>query len=481
MKKRVLQGANWSLFLTLVLALFLIVNYFAYRHYHRWDLTASRSFSISQETDKVLKGLTKPLKVVVFLAPADELYGKVKDLLSAYQAASPKVQVEYIDPDREQARVQELAKRYKVSVANVVVFDLGDNSKYVEKDQMVDYDFSGLQMGGAPKVKAFKAEEAFTNAILDLLEPKKPVLYFTSGHGERAAAPGGEGISTFRDRLAKEGAQVRDWQSLGQAAVPSDAGVLVIAGPQNRFLPQEADAIGRYLLLGGKALVLLDPVITEGKSPAFGETGLEGLMKTWGVTADQDIAIDPKGVVPYLGAQTFFAAGYSAHPIVKDLDRNKLPVLFTLAQSLHLDKPADADYTAEPLIRTTAQAWGEKDLAHLDKVSLDPEDEKGPLTLAAVVSSEKIGKKARLVVVGDSDFLSDALLPAGNGNLLFSLNAMHWLLAQESRLAIPPKTAVETHLTLTGQQSNVLFILFVVLMPGAIIGAGIFVYLRRRR
>jgi ABC-type uncharacterized transport system involved in gliding motility auxiliary subunit len=483
MKARALKETNWGVFLVMAAALFLILNYLSFRHYHRWDATASQTFTLSPQTAKVVKDLKAPLKVVVFLAPNDELFGKVKDLLSAYQAASSKVSVEYIDPDRQTARMQELAKQYRVSVANVVVFDTGEHSKYVEKDQMVDYDFSAMRMGGAPKIKAFKAEEAFTNAILDLQTSKKAIVYFTSGHGERDGGSGGTAVGTFRDRLTKEGIQVHEWQSLGKSSVPQDADALIIAGPEQPFLPQEAEAVGRYLEGGGKVLMLLDPILEvgSGQSRTFGKTGLEALLGKWGITLGEDIAIDPSGAVPYVGAQTFFAAAYSDHPIVRDLGRSKLPVLFTLAQSLETDKPADSDFRCENLIQSTRKAWGERDLKELEKVSQGPGDQQGPLTLAAAVSSEKDGKDARLVVVGDSDVLSDSLLQAGGGNLLLGLNAIHWLLSQESQLAIPPKTAVDTHLSLTAGQMNFLFILFVIILPGLVVVSGVLAYLKRRR
>lgn len=478
-RRRAAQEANWGIFLALCLALFAIVNYLSYRHYIRWDATASRAFTLSDQTQKVVRGLKAPLKVVVFIPPGDELFQKVKDLLSAYQAASPRIHVDFIDPDRDRARVEALAKSYKVQVANVVVFDAGENSRYVEKDQMVEYDFSAMQMGGPPKLKAFKAEEAFTNALLDALEPKKPVVYFTSGHGERAVQPR-EGTGIFRDRLSKEGAQIRDWESLGKSEVPPDCDLLVVAGPEKPFLPQEAQAIARYLSAGGKALLMVDPEFAEG-AKAFSATGLENLLTPWGVTLGQDLVIDPKGAVAYLGAQTFFASHFSQGPIVRDLAKNKLPALFTLAQSLGLGACADPDYRAEPLIQATSEAWGEKDLAHLDDVKKDPADRSGPLAVSVAVVSDKPGKKARLVVVGDSDWAGDALIQAGGGNLLLALNSVHWLLSQENRLAIPPKTSVETHLNLTGSQANVLFILFVFGLPSLAAGAGVTVYLRRRR
>jgi ABC-type uncharacterized transport system involved in gliding motility auxiliary subunit len=477
--RRTAQEANWGIFLALCLALFAIVNYLSFRHYARWDATASGAFTLSDATKKVVKDLKSPLKVVVFLPPGDELFSKVKDLLSAYQAASPLVQVEYIDPDRDRARVETLAKKYKVQVANVVVFDAGENSRYIEKDQMVDYDFSAMQMGGPPKVKAFKAEEAFTNALLDVLDPKKPVIYFSSGHGERGTQPR-EGTGIFRDRLSKEGAQLREWESLGKPEVPPDCDLLVIAGPEKPFLPQEAQAVGRYLSGGGKALLMLDPEFAEG-AKAFTATGLEDLLKPWGLTLGQDIVIDPKGAVPYLGAQTFFASNFSQNPIVRDLAKNKLPALFTLAQSLGVEGGSDADYRAEALIRTTSEAWGEKDLAHLEDVKKDPTDTAGPLTVSTAVWSDNAGKRTRLVVAGDSDWASDALIQVGGGNLMLALNSVHWLLSQENRLAIPAKTSVETHLNLTGSQANVLFVLFVLGLPALAAGAGVYVYLRRRR
>jgi ABC-type uncharacterized transport system involved in gliding motility auxiliary subunit len=478
-RKRLLQATNWGAFVALSLALFAIVNYLGYRHYHRWDWTSSNSFTLSDQTKKVLKDLKTDVKVVVFLPPGDAVYTRVKDLLSAYADKSPHIKVEAIDPDADRARMETLAKKYKVQVTNVVVFDTGDNSRYVEKDQMVDYDFSGMQFGAGAKIKGFKAEEAFTNALLNLLDPRRPTVYFTVGHGERAAQ-GGDGIGTLRDRLTKEGAQVKDWESLGKNEVPKDCDLLVVAGPQKPFLAQEAQVIGAYLSGGGKALFLLDPEFTEG-AKAFQESGLESVLKQWGVTLGQDIAIDPKATVPNLGAQTFFAAGYSTSPVVRDLAQNKLFTLFALAQSLGTGSAADVDYAASPLIHTTSEAWGEKDLAHLEDVKHDPADTPGPLNVAVAVSSEKAGKKARFLVFGDSDWAGDALIQVGGGNLILALNSVHWLLSQENRIAIPPKSEVETHLNLTGSQSNVLFVLFVVVLPALAAGTGIFVYLRRRR
>jgi len=484
MSRRALQGANWGVFLLLCLALFGLINYLSFRHYRRWDLTAGGSFSLSDQTRNALKGLQEPLDVVVFLSPSDELFDRVKGLLTAYQeAGGGRVRLEYLDADRQKERLQTLAKRYRVTQPNCVVFSSGEQSRFVEKDQMVEYDFSAYQMGGPPKVKAFKAEEAFTNALFSVLNPAKPTVYFTTGHGERGGTgAGGAGLLLLRTRLQGEGATLNDFPTLGKGAVPPDASLVVVAGPQYPLSAEEAALLDRYLSGGGHLLLLLDPLFTEGKSPTFAPTGLEILCARWGVALKDDIALDPELGVSQLGAQTFYAAELSSHPATRDLARNQLPIIFALARSLSLVTPQEAEYRSQFLARTSDKAWGETDLASLEKgVRKDDRDSAGPLTLAAAVWSDKTEKTARLVVVGDSDVASDSLAQSAAGNLLFLLNSVHWLLSQENRIAIPPKTAVETHLALTGSQANFLFLTLTFLLPAAVVGLGGWVYVRRRR
>ncbi len=71
-----------------------------------------------------------------------------------------------------------------MSTANTVVFSSEGRKKYVTSDQLADYDYSGMQIGQAPKLKGFKGEEQFTSAILGVVNPKVPKIYFSTGHGE---------------------------------------------------------------------------------------------------------------------------------------------------------------------------------------------------------------------------------------------------------------------------------------------------------
>src|ERR1700687_3381811 len=83
----------------LALALTLMVNYLAARHYRRFSLTTDARFQLSQETRQVLQTLTNDVKItIVFDAdPQDTIYSLVSSLIKEYRFASPRLLVQTVD------------------------------------------------------------------------------------------------------------------------------------------------------------------------------------------------------------------------------------------------------------------------------------------------------------------------------------------------------------------------------------------------
>jgi ABC-type uncharacterized transport system involved in gliding motility auxiliary subunit len=131
----------------------------------------------------------------------------------------------------------------------------------------------------------------------------------------------------------------------------------------------------------------------------------------------------------------------------------------------------------QPLAQTSRESWGETDRAALQRgeAKPDPEDKKGPLSVAVVATIDK----ARLVVIGTSNLASNQFLNAA-GNRDFFLNAVSWLAEEENLIAIRPKETKQTPVILTATQGQVIFWLPVVVLPGAVMLCGIAVLLRRR-
>ncbi len=435
------------------------------------------------------------------------------ELLRRYEAASSRIRVRILDPEKNPAEAQSLVEKYDITQLRVVVFDRGDDRRVVDSVDLADYDYSGMQFGQGPQLTAFKGEQMFTGSILELAESRKPKILFTTGHGELDVddlSP--RGMSQARELLGRDNFEIEGWASLGQPAVPEGTDLVVIAGPTANFIPPELAVLRSYLESGGRLLVLTDPVLSE--AGGLSQSGLEELLAEYGVTLGADIVVDPANPLPFYGAETIFVSDFRDHVITRSLRQTQVPVIFPLARSVREAGPVDG-FEVRELLATTSEGWGETDLAALQRVEKGDEDLAGPVPLGVAVSAviadaaedlevedleaeeggeapseeeegagEAEGDEAtaqtRLVVLGDSDFATNGQLPnVGNAELL--ANAMNWLVERETLVGIPPKAPEQVRLSLTQSEMRRVTLLVLLVLPGLAVISGVAVFRRRRR
>jgi len=477
--------------IVLAIALTAMVNWLAARHYVVSDWTSSQMYSISDKTTNILDELEEEIRVIVFMTPASPLYDQVSKLLTRYAAASDKVVVEYIDPDKEPLRTRQLAEQFGISVADTVVFSYSDRTKYVTSDQMAEYDYSGIQQGQGPTMRAFKGEEQFTSAILSLVAPDVPKIYFVSGHGEASIEGSGgaadRSLAVLAEALARENIETGDTKLLS-GSVPEDADVLAIVGPTTPYTDAEIATLGAFLDDGGRLLVALDPLIEP--AGTMRSIRLEAFLAERGVQINNDLVVDPSRKLPFYDLSAVYLTDFPAHPVTQGLEG--IAVLFTVARSL----TPSPDSGAEVIAETSAEGWGETNLQQLlagQPVALDETDTPGPAVVGAVLESvaETPDESAepqpeameepssRLVVFGDSDFMADYEI-SNAGNLTLAMNTLNWLAAREQALGIAAREVEQVNLFLSQQQMRNILILTLLVMPGAAILIGILVWRKRR-
>lgn len=494
------QGSMLSAGVLLVAALVGIVNYLGMRYYHRFDWTSSQTYSLSEKTTAILAGLDRDIDVTLLLRENSPLLESSKELLERYAAQSPRLHLRAVSVDRNLIEAQRLVDKYQLSGADVVVFASGDDRRVVEESALADYDYSAFQYGGRPELTGFKGEEAFSGAILELVERRKPRVLVTSGHGESGLdETGTRGLSGIAGLVGKENVELTTWASLGQPDVPEGTDLLVVAGARARFVEPELQAFGRYLDRGGRMLVLLDPELVPGGGLL--ETGLESWLDAYGVQVGANIVLDPGATVPLYSPETLFAGASGGHPIVRSLEQARIGVIVALARSVAAGRAPEGT-AAQVLLETTAEGWGETDLVNLRAIARDGRDVAGPVPIAVAVSASSPEAAAmageepaepsaapppageapawRLVVVGDSDFATNNLLEL-SGNPTMLANAFNWLLDRQKLLGIGPKKPDQVRMTLSpGQLSGITWLVLAGL-PALAIAAGVAVYFRRRR
>lgn len=477
-RRKVAVGLNAAAELLLAGLLVLMVNYLSFRHYYRTDWSRSGYYTLSEKTLSLLKSLTNTVDVVVFFQPKQEIYEDVDNLLKEYAYASKLIRVERVDPDRDLARTEELSRKYKVDQANVVVFDYGGRGRYVKASDIVEYDYSPMTIGERPQKVAFKGEQAFSSAIQSVTQARRPVVYFLEGHGERDIKNYSRsgGCSSIAQEIERDNIDVRKLVLGEQQAIPEDCDALVIAGPQKPVSEPELNLIRRYLEQKGRLLVLLD---------AMSQVGLEPILSDWGVRLADDVVIDATRT---LTGRELFVTKYGVHPITAKL-RN-ITSIFYLPRSVEpAAGPDEAGESADkphviPLAQSSEAGWAETDLAQ-DPMKYDPEaDREGPVSVAVAVEKGPVPgidvqiRPTRLVVFGDSDFVSNGAMTGGNADLF--LSALNWLLEREELMGIAPKPVEQIRLVMNRFELSLLFWTVVCVLPGIMAAAGGLVWLRRR-
>ena len=469
------------------LAILVAVNYILARQNTRWDLTAARQYSLSDQTVRVLESLEAPIRVLVFAQELD--FPRYRDRLGEYEYTSDQVTLELVDVDKNPV----LARQYEVRAYGTVVFDYNGRIERVVSDQ----------------------EQDLTNGLIKAVEGEERKAYFLQGHGERS--PDGterDGYSALADALRLDNLAVETVTLALAGEVPADAAVLVAAGPSTDLLPPEADMLRAWLDRGGKLLVLLDP-----PDGAENRDNLIGLIADWGIEVGQDIVVDVSGVGQLLGTEATVpvAATYPQHPIT---DRFALLTAFPLARSVTPAEGGAGGRVATSFAETSPRSWAESNLdLSSGEVALEEDqgDVPGPISIAAAVSAtveaepagadpadedaaadgdsagedapaaDAAGEEApddtpaetRLAVFGDSDFAANGSLGI-QGNRDLVLNAINWLAEQDNLISIRPREPEDRRITVTADQQFRIFVASLVLIPGFIVGAGVFTWWRRR-
>jgi len=459
-------GLNSVLMVLIFIAILGISNFILSRHHVRFDFSETESFSLAPQTLQVLKDLKRDVNILAFVSDQGRSRSQIKDLLSSYGYHNPRVTYELIDPDKKPAQ----AKQYGIT----------------------QYDTLVIQGGKQETQLKTANEQELTNAIIRIGQDERRKILFLEGHGEHGLSdPEKTGYSRIKDSLQKQGFDVGTLSLLSEGRVPDKTTALVIAGPQKGFLPQEKEALVRYLSANGKVLLLLDPDV---------RADLDDFLSGWGIRMGKGLIIDTFSRL--LGGDFTIpvVTNYPAHEITQGFN---LATFFPVSQSVNFDPGRAAEYDYKPLAQTGDNSWSKTHPA-AGRLNFNPaEDVKGPLTLAAVVTRKPKGggpeahahdepaepaageagdgeSQPTLVVFGDSDFAANGSFNfSGNGDLF--LNTVSWLTQEKGLISIRPKETRFTPLFLSQSQGKILMTVSLLVLPAAVFITGIAIWKRRRR
>jgi ABC-type uncharacterized transport system involved in gliding motility auxiliary subunit len=447
MQKRQTQFAAYTTaYILVVLAILSAINWLGTRHSKSIDTTANKRYSLSEQTEKIVKNLKQDVKISFWDSP-DQFRG-ARDLLDRYDSMSDKLTVEYVDGNK----MARLAREKNIRQPGTILVESGNNRQEAKS----------------------LTEEEVTGAMVRLLKGTDRQVCFVQGSGERDPEDSqkGSGYAQAKALLERNNYKTETISLLEKREIPATCTITIVAGPRFDYPAEVVKVLQDRVEQGGAVLFMVDPPLQLGAEKIATNTGLIDMLSKWGVTLNPDLIIDDSraGQMFGLSEATPLVASYDNHPIVREMSR--VATAFPLVRSLEVKSGGEA--TAQKLFSTLASSFSTRNLASA-QIAPSKDDKQGPLAVAAAGAV----KKGRFVVVGSSMFISNSILRFQGNSDLF-LNMCNWLSADEDLISIRPKDPDSRPMTLTRAQILTIRTFSQFVLPLLAIGAGIMVWLKRR-
>jgi len=430
------------------------------------DLTKNQMFTLSEQTEQVLKSLNQDVKIYTLYQVGNE-NPVVQEVLNKYKNGSKHISLENIDPIKNPTFVEKFDKDNTGIDANSIIVSNKEETKF---RVITQYDLYGYNFQ-TQTYDTFEGEQKITGALMYVTSEKNPKLYFLQGHQEASID---SDLFFLKDYLKSENFEISNLNLVTGDQNLEQGDVLVVPSPKKDLSLEEREKIKEFLNNGGKIVFIFDPMKED--LPNF-----ESLLKLYDVTLNKDLVVEGDQT-RYYRSPTVLVPSLESHDITSPLSANNLVAVMPVSRSINLPEVEKSDIEVKPLLVSSEQSWGK---VNLDSQSAEKEegDKDGPLTIGVAITktnSEDENKSARIVVLGTSQFISSNF--AGlSGNVDLFMNSINWVHNQKDSITIRPKTLGGEYLRITDYNMAIILAVVVILViPVIVLGTGTVVWLRRR-
>ena len=537
---RTIQYRNLQLGTAALIVLSILVGWFGTSVKGRLDLTADKVFTLSDGTEQILSGLDDLLTIELFESAdppvqvdlvardindfledlAGDSGGQVKLVrrfldfreLEEAQRTLENAQEAIVNAENEEAAQ---AAQVALTSASNAYRDAQDTARKaqlagIEPQQFnvqtpngleIKNGFLGLAMTYTDRrevIPFIRSLDGFEYRVATLAynmiqqDAERKTVAFLAGHGEK---PLQENYNEL-GRLLSQQYNLAELPSDGETPLDlTGVDVLIVAGPTQRMSAQEYEALNGFLQSGGKMLALVDPVfVSPQQMTAFpNQFHFGDFLEPYGVLVEDNLVFDLRSNETITLGSVMLP--YPYWPRVPTVDRKVAgdveSVLMPWSSSLGITDSQVGSVEVIPLMRTSPFASVDYAYGDVtpDSPQLDVTDRQlFESDIGVAIESKEIRQNGgeassfRLVVVGDSDWLSDPIVNQAQENLALGLNLIDWLAQEENLAEIRSKVITTRNLTFSSPtHRNLVQLANTAGIPIIFIVLGIARYVTRRR
>ncbi len=466
MNSRKAKNINYTIFATVVvIAIILVVNLFVRAidsKYTELSVSPTDIYTLSDTTLNMLKNVDKEVTIYTIAEPGSEDIA-IETIVGRYASNCKKISREIVDPTVDHKfvadNIGEAVRQGSLLVKsgdNKVFIDIADmrytvNTQSGETREMVDVE--GLITAAIAKVTSEHTPKAYILMAANRSYMDKSVI----------------------ESIEKQNIDVTEIEVDADTPLPEDAEVVILYAPPTDLSDIEYKALDEFMEKGGKLLYLMFYDYME----ADDKKNIGNLFRDYGISFPKETVIegDPDYYVD--GEKPFqIYPIMQKHEITQSLIDAESKVLFNMSGRIQIDE-VPADVKVDILLKTSLQSYIR--VSGDTTTTFDPnKDFRSEYDLAAAITDSTT--KAKAVVFASYALAYEETDTIVNGaNVQMLVNSLCWLTDQEEIVSVPAKFRGLSKLVYTAKDKNVLMATTIFIIPAAILGWGLVVWIRRRR
>lgn len=440
------------------------------------DLTSNNSFALQDDTIDYVSHLNNDVTVYI-LMEKDKFEGQgtyfvqAQKMLNKMASKSDgKIKIKYVDLTSNPSFTSNYPNVdwQSSSANNIVLVESGKQYKVLTLTDCFEYDEQTYNYYGTYSFTGTKIEQAVVTAILNVTTDDKVVVDMIKGNNE-------QDYSSLKSLLENNAYQVNE-VSLATGDFDKDAKVAIMYAPSVDLDEKIVEKLSTWLSNDGKygRSLIYVPTADMGEMP-----NLDDFLKEWGMSIDRGYVFETDETA-LVNASSPYAFTVSYGDYYKDnLKNSKIPVVVSESHAVNITD----ENTAHALLKTTDKAGvlpidADKSWDYKDAITGNGEN-----VAAEGVMTNEDKKSSRVVVFGSYVMFSDTIMQYNSfNNSAYFMNVINTIADKEDvGITIESKSIDNTELGITDVATqNTMLVVFVIVIPIAILVAGFVFWLRRR-
>ena len=458
------------LVLALAASIILLADALEKKHALRIDLSFNNATSQGEQTQRVLNELNSDVHIYALFTPGQEDRSLI-GLLERYAAASPHITYSIENLLQNPTLIQNISSSLNdgdvTSDCLIIHGKQADRTRILNGADYIAHSYD--QETGSYYVSGLTYEQSVTEAIAYVTADALPTIQVLTGHGELDETS----TAAMEKLLTDYNFSLRRVDlSRAETLIPEEP--LMILSPQKDITPEQVALIDDFVRAGGALFITVD-FNASTQTPQ-----LDALYRSYGFERKAGLVVaEPAEVESYYNSPAMLMPYMEAVDATAGLVSAKQTTLI-LAGAAAFEMPASNPQLTTQVILKSGNVYLRDMSDGADDITKQPNDETGVFPLA--ILSERVfddGTRSKAFIIGNSSVFTDSWLYQNTYSAEFLLSIIGYLNPGEPiRIQIAPKDAIRPPMRVERLWLNQLVL---VLLPGLVALAGIYVTVSRKR